>query len=102
MSLFINYNRLEGLSIDSYRKPNAVVGDIVDLATAMTTLDEDVSCQLEGAVDALEDDSIWKDTGVSQKMLEELYSYIFSDTIRQDKESMIEAMEETRELHKRQ
>jgi len=71
---FINYDKNTGLSIDTFRYPSATVGDITDLVEAVRTGNESVSCQLEGAQDALEDGMIWGDG--DQGALEEVYNTI--------------------------
>jgi transcriptional regulator with XRE-family HTH domain len=73
-TMFINYDKNTGLSIDSFRNPSATVGDITDLVAAVKTEDESITCQLEGAKDALEDGSIWQDD--DQEALEEVHDFI--------------------------
>ena len=71
---FINYDQHTGLSIDTFRDPSATVGDITDLVAAVKSEDESITCQLEGAKDALEDGSIWGDG--DQDALEEVHDLI--------------------------
>jgi hypothetical protein len=71
---FINYDKNTGLSIDTFRNPSATIGEITDLVEAVRTGNESVSCQLEGAKDALEDGMIWGDG--DQAALEEVHDLI--------------------------
>lgn len=76
--MFINYNVNNGLSINTFRGAGATVGDIGDLAEAVTSGDENVCCDLEGALDALEDGAYWGGSNVTQEALEEIHALIKS------------------------
>lgn len=76
MNHFINFSVNTGLSINAYRKVNSSASDIIDLALAVTRGDENVTCDLEGAKDALEDGAAWAGTDVTQEALEEIHDLI--------------------------
>ena len=61
MNEFINYDKHTGLSINTYRNPDATLGDITDVVAAVKNGDESVCCDLDGALDALEDGTLWTD-----------------------------------------
>lgn len=71
---FINYDKNTGLSIDTFRNPSGTIGEITDLVEAVKSGSESITCQLEGAQDALEDGMIWGDG--DQEALEEVYNTI--------------------------
>lgn len=77
--MFINYDHTtDTLTIDSFRKPNAAAGDIMDLVAAITAKDESIcySGDFDAALAATEDGSIWKDE--EQQALEDLHHLINS------------------------
>jgi hypothetical protein len=74
--MFINFDVNAGLSINSFRKPGASVGDVGDLVAAVESGDECVSCDLDGAADALCDGSYLQGLSVSQDAVEQVYNFI--------------------------
>ena len=70
MNYFLNYTPTAGISINSFRKPETSFGELADLVRAVTKENENVSCSLEGAKDALEDGAYLEEIGV-QDTLEE-------------------------------
>lgn len=79
MNYFINYSINTGLSINTYRDPNASFGDITDLVKAVAAGDESVSCALDdgehaSAKAALEDGSLWQAS--EQDAIERIHALI--------------------------
>lgn len=82
MTLFINYNPTVGLSINTYRNSFYYSPDIRDLVDDI--LREDIGCcELEGALDALEDGDCWEGIDVTQGLLEELHCLITTHNINE-------------------
>ena len=54
-NLFLNYDDQTGLSINTYRLPHAMAGDIGDLVTDGVLGHQCVTCPLDGAYEALEE-----------------------------------------------
>lgn len=76
--MFINFDTNNGLSINSYRSPQAAVGDIGDLALAVTMNgNECITCELDGAKEALEDYGYWEGSPVSVESLSSILTAIF-------------------------
>ncbi len=76
MDQFINYDVNAGLSINTFRKPGAAVGDIADLAAAFQSQDENVVCSLEGAKEALTSMDYFQGAEISTETLESIYEFI--------------------------
>lgn len=76
MNKFINFDINKGLSINTYAATGASYGTICELANAVTHGDENISCSLDGAIEALEDGFLWQGSGVTQEALEEIHNFI--------------------------
>ncbi len=74
--MFINYDVNKGLSINTYRIPQATVGDIGDVALAVTNGNECVTCELDGAKDLIEDYGYWEGSSVSLAALSSIQDAI--------------------------
>lgn len=74
MNYFLNYSVDAGLSIKTSRDPSATAGDIRDLVAAYQSKDESVVCDLDGALGALEDGSLWQDS--DQEAIEDVHAFI--------------------------
>lgn len=81
--MFINYTTESGISISSYRHPECYYGNIVDMARDIKN-GYNISCPLEGAMDALEDASLWKD--VDLEIIEDIYNSIIEYMYEQEEE----------------
>lgn len=77
MKTFINYSST-GVSLDSYRNPQAAVTDFADVAAALTEEREEVLvCSLDGSeLNLLEDGTHWQGSNVSASALEQLHDLI--------------------------
>ena len=73
MTHFINYSPVTGLSIKTFRNTGAFNGDVVGLVDDIMDGREGC-CELDGALDALEDGSLWSDE--QQEVLEDLHALI--------------------------
>ena len=82
MNKFINYTVNGGLSIDTYRAPQASVTDLSDIAVAMSEgRAEDLTCSIDGGeIGLLEDGEFWCGSAVSTESLEVLHDLI-SDSV---------------------
>ena len=82
MELFINYSPVSGLSINSFRNNgyynSNVVGLVEDIRTGCASC-----CPLEGALDALNDGSLWE--GKDQEIIEEVAERIKSIDLQEKK-----------------
>ena len=47
MSLFLNYSKNDGLTVNSYRAPDAIVGDLWDVVEALENLGPTTACALD-------------------------------------------------------
>lgn len=71
MTQFINFDpEYHGLTINTYRRANAVDGTVRDLVEGIDK-EYPVCCPLDGALDALEDSSFWDDE--QQDLIETLH-----------------------------
>ena len=75
--MFINYDpNYTGITINPFRKPDAIeVGDVVGLVEYMMA-DKPCCCDLEGAIDALEDGAVWEGTDATEEVLEAIHNAI--------------------------
>jgi hypothetical protein len=78
--MFINYSCHQGklwISNDPIYIPSADVSlySVKDIVIAMLC-GESSSCPLKGALDALEDGSLWEDTTANTEILEDVHSLI--------------------------
>lgn len=78
--MFINFNRNTGLSLNSYRNPSALAGDVSDILYAIENDGACITCDLEEAKDALEDDHYLSDMNITQETIEELRQFIVDNT----------------------
>lgn len=76
MAHFINYNAHTGLSINTYRAPEGYANSDVTGLVEDIHAERSGCCPLEGALEALEDGSLWQDA--DQEILEELHALISS------------------------
>lgn len=78
MSTFINYTVNGGLSLDTFRAPQAVVTDIADIAEALTQeREENLTCSIDGSeLELLEDGSYWGGSDVSNDALVRLHNLL--------------------------
>jgi len=77
MDYFINLDATGNLSIDPWRRPDALVGDIGDVAEALLDVPGwAVCCGLEGAKDALEDGEYLAHLSTSTEAVETLHALI--------------------------
>lgn len=75
--MFINFDVNNGLSINTYRIPQATVGSIDDLALAVTNCDECVTCDLtEDVKDTLESGEHWNGSPVTTEALSKIHNVI--------------------------
>lgn len=73
--MFINYTD-QGITINPFRKPECLHGDLADLINAAASSNEYVCCNLEGAKDALEDGDYLGRIGADQETVEAIHSAI--------------------------
>jgi len=73
MSYFINFHRITGLSLSQTRDAEYLQADVTGLVDNMMD-GHDGCCPLEGAKDALEDGSLWKDE--HQESLEAIHALL--------------------------
>ena len=73
--LFINCDNVTGLSINSYRKPHSLAGDIGDLAEAYQ-IGLNCVCPLEGAEATLCDGFYWQGSDITSHTIEDIYNFI--------------------------
>ncbi len=79
MKMFINYCPQMGISINSYRKPAAICGELSDVLEAIKKdSNHAYCCDLDGAADALCNGEYLSKIDVSQDTVEYLYETIKS------------------------
>lgn len=74
MSDFINYTPMTGVTIDSYRKPEGSFNDDVRGLVDDVRAGRPGCCDLDGALAALEDGSLWTDE--DQEAIESVHAAI--------------------------
>ena len=81
--MFINFDTMTGLSINSFRNPSAIAcDDVGDLINEMKK-GNDAVCDLAGAKDLLEDGAYWNGSDVTQEDLEEVHALIIEHEVKQ-------------------
>lgn len=74
--MFINFCTISGLSINTFRKPEAIACDDVGELIEEMKKGHDAVCDLAGAKDLLEDGAYWNGSDVTAEDLEEVHALI--------------------------
>lgn len=74
--MFINFSTISGLSINTYRKPEAIACDDVGELIEEMKRGHDAVCDLSGAKDLLEDGAYWNGSDVTPEDLEVVHALI--------------------------
>jgi hypothetical protein len=75
-TMFINWNRFNGVFVATYAQAEGYAGDLPDLIGAVQNEGAAVSCPLEGAKDALCDGAFLATVGTDEETVETIYNAI--------------------------
>ena len=78
MSLFLNYSKNDGLTINSYRAPDAIVGDLWDVVEALENIGPTTSCSIDidDAIITLEKEPNLVAYNVTYNAIETVHTFI--------------------------
>ena len=86
MQKFLNYSKNDGLTITTYRAPNAVVGDLGDVVAALENIGPTTSCALDidDAIITLEKEPNLVAYNVTYHAIETVHTFISDYSKKED------------------